>query len=183
MDVNQEITDLFPQFDPDLISEIIEHGTILELEENTEILREGQYVKVIPIVLEGLIKVFTRHEDRELLLYYIQPKESCIMSFAASLKNEPSKIYATTEEKTQALLLPVDFVNKWIVQYPDINQLFFQQFNHRYKDLLETINHVLFNRMDIRLYDYLREKSRITGNTRLFSVHRLWTRQIATRWT
>lgn len=34
-------------------------------------LREGQYVKVIPIVLEGLIKVHTRYEDKELLLYCI----------------------------------------------------------------------------------------------------------------
>jgi len=180
MDIDQDIRRLFPQFDPDLTSEIVRHGKVMELDENIEILREGQYVKVIPIVFDGLIKVYTRHEDRELLLYYIQPGESCIMSFAASLKNEPSKIYASTEEKTKALVLPVEFVGKWIVQFPDINQLFFQQFNNRYKDLLETINHILFDKMDKRLFDHLVEKSKLTGNNPLVISHRQIANELGT---
>ena len=163
---------LFPHFSSDLIAEIEKHAAILDLPSGTEILREGQYVKVVPVVLEGLIKVYTRHEDRELLLYYIQPGESCIMSFSASLKNEPSRIFASTEENTRALALPVDMVGNWVDQYPDINQLFFHQFNVRYKDLLETINQVLFNKMDIRLFDYLKEKASVTGKNPLVISHR-----------
>jgi CRP/FNR family transcriptional regulator len=145
---------------------------IKELPKENEILREGQYIKVIPIVIDGLIKVFTRHKDKELLLYYIRPNESCIMSFSASLKNEPSKVFAITEEDTTALLLPVDKVSNWITQFPDINALFFQQYNLRYSELLDTIHHVLFDKMDSRLFEYLKEKVRVTNNNPLKLSHR-----------
>lgn len=166
------ITQALHYLSPDLVSEISASAIIKEIPKDNEILREGQYVKVIPIVLEGLIKVFTRHKDKELLLYYIRPKESCIMSFSASLKNEPSKVFAITEEETTALLLPVERVSDWINQFPDINTLFFQQYNLRYSELLDTIHHVLFDKMDQRLLDYLKEKVRVTNNNPLKLSHR-----------
>lgn len=170
----------FSNLSPELLIEIEREGTIQELPADMEILRAGQYVKVIPIVLDGLIKVFNRHEDKELLLYYIKPNESCIMSFSASLKNEPSRVYAQTEESTKALLLPVDSVTKWIKQYPDINSLFFQQYNMRYGELLDTINHVLFDKLDKRLYDYLKEKSSLTGKNPIKISHRQIANELGT---
>ena len=119
------ISQTLPFLRPELIKHMEESGTVANIPKNTEILKAGQYVPVIPIVLDGLIKVFTSYEDRDLLLYYIQPKESCIMSFAASLKNEPSNVFAVTEEDTTALLLPVEHVTKWTREFPDINTLFF----------------------------------------------------------
>jgi len=163
---------LFPLFPDDLLEEINQNSILKTIPEDTEILREGQYIKVIPIVISGLIKVFTRYEERELLLYYIKPNESCIMSFSASLKNQPSKIFAVTEENTEALLLPVDKVVGWTRQFPDINTLFFQQFNIRYSELLDTINHLLFDQLDKRLYDYLLRKSALTNTNPLKISHR-----------
>ena len=151
----ENITAYLSHLNPDLVEQINKTAIYQEIPKNTEILRQGQYVKVIPLVLEGLIKVFTRYEDRELLLYYIQPEESCIMSFSAGIENEPSTIYAETEEDTKALLLPVQEVSNWIKQYPGLNTLFFQQYKQRYYELLESIHHVLFNKMDKRLYDHL----------------------------
>lgn len=170
---NTDIAQALSHLNAELREEIIEHSSTMEIPAGTEILREGQYVKVIPIVLSGLIKVFSRHEDRELLLYYITPNESCIMSFSSSLKNDPSPVFAITEEDTTALLLPVSKVSVWSQNFPDINALFFQQFNKRYSDLLETINHVLFNKMDVRLFNYLNERSKLTKKNPIKVSHRL----------
>lgn len=178
--MSEKIPTALAHLDPELAQQIISHSTTLDISKNTEILRDGQYVKVIPIVLEGLIKVFTRHEDKELLLYYIQPNESCIMSFAAGLKNQPSRVFAITEEDTQALLLPIDKVTQWIKQFPDINTLFFQQYNIRYSELLDTINHVLFHKMDTRLFNYLKEKSRLTGKNPIKISHRQIANELGT---
>jgi CRP/FNR family transcriptional regulator len=169
---NPEINRALSYLNPDLVSKITKAAFTKEIPVDTEILREGQFVKVIPIVLNGLIKVFTRHKDRDLLLYYIRPNESCIMSFAASLKNEPSKVFALTEEDTTALLLPVDKVSNWIKQYPNLNDLFYQQYNLRYTELLDTIHHVLFEKMDTRLHDYLKEKVNLTNKNPLKISHR-----------
>jgi len=180
MSQEQDISKAFPYLNPLLVSQMMKVSFMKEIPKNTEILREGQFVKVIPIVLEGLIKVFTRHNDKELLLYYIRPEESCIMSFSASLKNEPSRVFAYAEKETTALLLPVDKVSHWIKEYPNFNNLFYQQYNLRYSELLDTIHHVLFEKMDTRLYDYLKEKVQLTGDNPLKVSHRLIASELGT---
>lgn len=158
-----EIKKFLPGFENELLEEIASHGQIKEVPEGVEILKEGQYVKVIPIVLEGLVKTFTRAEEKELLLYYIGPAQSCIMSFSAGLTNAPSRIFALTEDPSLLLLLPSEKLAKWVKQYPQINELFFQQYNLRYTEMLDTINSLLFDKLDQRLYNYLLEKSKLKG--------------------
>ena len=172
MDLAVQIKQQFPHFNSDLISEIIKHAIEKEIPKDTELLREGQFIKVIPLVLNGVIKVFTRHEDKELLLYYIKPNESCIMSFSAGINNQPSKIYATTEEDSHLLLIPADKLGQWTKQFPDFNSLFFLQYNLRYSDLLDTINSLLFEKLDKRVFDYLKEKVAVTQNNPLKISHR-----------
>jgi CRP/FNR family transcriptional regulator len=180
MITNTNISQALSHLNPELISEILTSAITKEIPEKNTILREGQYVKVIPIVMSGLIKVFTRHKDKELLLYYIRPNDSCIMSFAAGLKNEPSKVFAITEQDTSALLLPVDKVSIWTRQFPDINALFFQQYNLRYSELLDTIHQVLFDKMDKRLFDYLQKKMTLTNKNPLKISHRQIANELGT---
>ncbi|WP_436515913.1 Crp/Fnr family transcriptional regulator [Ekhidna sp. To15] len=165
---------------PELLNKIEMSSVIKDIPKGTEILREGQFVKVIPIVLEGLVKVFSRYREKELLLYYIRSHESCIMSFAASLQNDPSKIHAVTEEDSRILLLPVNEVASWIKQFPSINSLFYQQYNLRYSELLDTISHVIFDKMDKRLLDYLTERSKLTKHNPIKVSHQQIANELGT---
>ena len=140
-------------------------GILKEFPAGTELLREGQYVKVIPIVFDGLVKVMGCFDDKDLLLYYIRPKESCIMSFSAILDNTPSKILAITEEDTTALLLPSQSIEKWVRDFPAFNRLFYQQFHQRYEDMLQTIRALFYDRLDQRLLSYLRQKAALKGHS------------------
>lgn len=169
-----------PSLPLSLREEILKMGIRKEVPAGTELLREGQYVKVIPLVLDGLVKVFSRYEERELLLYYIEPVESCVMSFSAGLWNLPSKVFAITEEPSDLMLLPVQHVNEWVRKYPTLNQLFFGQFNKRYEDLLFTIHQVLFQRMDERLLSYLRERAERLGTNLLDLRHHQIARELGT---
>jgi len=161
-----------PFLEDDLLLEIADYGEWIELEPGMQLLREGQYVKVIPIVMTGLVKVFTQFENKELLLYYIRPSESCIMSFSAILNNDPSKIFAITEELSQLLLIPAEKINPWLKAYPKLNSLFYQQYDIRYAELIETIHQLLFNRLDQRIYDYLLELSQVKSNRLVKVKHR-----------
>jgi len=162
----------FQLLKPELAQKIADMAEEVTLPPGKEILKEGQYIKVIPLVIEGLIKVSTRYEDKELLLYYIQPGESCIMSFSASLKNSPSKIFAITEETTRALLIPADKTEQLSWQYPGFSQLFFHLYNLRYVDLLDTINHLIYDTLDNRIYKYLQDKQKFTGKSIIQLTHR-----------
>ncbi len=166
------IKTFLPYIHSELQQAFAQYGTVKEIPAGTEIIHEGQSIKQIPVVLEGLVKVYTRNEDRELLLYYIEARESCVMSFLAGLKNIPSRIFATTEEPTKILLLPSDRVQQWIHQYPQLNSLFYDLYNTRYTELIDTLNQLIFQKLDSRLFDYLKEKSRVRGQSTLTLRHR-----------
>lgn len=167
-----EIYRVLKNLNPQLEKEVSENSSIIEVTRNTEVMHEGQYVKAIPFVTKGLIKVFTRNEDKELLLYYIRPNESCIMSFDACMKNSPSKVYASAEENSSVLLLPADKVFKWMKKYPEMNSIFFQQYNIRYNELIQMVNELLFEKMDQRLIKYLKTKTEISKKNPVKLSHR-----------
>jgi len=169
-----------PFIGSDLQEAFSQEGTLMSFESDAEILREGQSVKMIPIVLEGLIKVYTRNEDRELLLYYIEPSESCVMSFLAGIKNKPSKIFAVTEKPTKVILLPSQKVEGWIYRYPALNTLFYDLYNNRYSELIDTLNQLIFQKLDGRLFDYLKEKSRVKSTNLLNLRHREIAQELGT---
>lgn len=156
---------------PQLVDKIIEVSEIKNIPNGTEILKEAQYVKVLPIVLDGLVKVYSRFEEKELLLYYIEPSQSCVMTFYAALKNTPSKVFATTEEDSKILLIPVNYLPNWLRDYPDFNELFYNQFNLRYSELLDTIGHLLLDKMDKRLFDFLKKKLLLSNNNSIKMSH------------
>jgi CRP/FNR family transcriptional regulator len=115
MRFNKKILSFLPK---ELQDKILLESTIEQFPKGTKILKEEQYVKVLPIVIEGLVKVNSSFNEKELLLYYIEPSQSCVMSFYAALKNTPSRVFAETEEDSTILLLPVKYLPKWLKEYP-----------------------------------------------------------------
>lgn len=166
------LTEMLPQIDSGILDAFSREGVVKEFPKGSEILQEGQSVKLIPIVLKGLLKVCTRNEDKELLLYFIEPSESCVMSFMAGMKNVPSKVFASAEQNTTLLLLPTNKVMLWTQQFPQFNYLFFDLYNTRYSELVSTLTDLLFQKLDKRLLDYLTERSRVGNTTALNLRHR-----------
>ena len=156
----------------ELTSEIIEFSQVMEVPKNTIILDTGQYVKVLPLVLKGVVKVFSKYEEKEILLYYLKEKETCVMSYMSCIKNSPSRILAKTEEDSILLALSSDKIQYLTDKYPKFNLLFQNQFDKRYSDLLLTINQLIFNKLDIRVYDFLKQKKSITSKATLKITHK-----------
>jgi len=167
----QEIKKTLSFLPKTLVEEIVEFSNLVTIEKETEIVREGQYIKVIPIVIKGLVRVFSRYEDKELLLYYVKQDESCVMSFSAGMNEMPSNVVAVTETDSTILLIPVDKVKTWIGEYKDFNNMFYSQYNSRYSELILAMNHVLFDKIDKRLYDYLTAKIKLTNENPIKISH------------
>jgi len=155
-----------------LLTEILKHSDIVTFEPGTELVREGQFVKVVPLVLSGLVKVYTKTEEKELLLYYIKPDQSCIMSFSSAIHRDKSKIFALTEDVSSILLLPSDKINNWINAFPALNLLFYNQYDLRYNELIDTINNLIYNKLDKRILDYLQTKSKLSGKNPIKISHK-----------
>lgn len=163
-----------------LVLSILEESDLKKFQKDTVLIREGQYLKHLPVIIDGMVKVYSQYDDKELLLYYIKPKQSCIISFAAATYNQPSKIFAITEEESKILLLPTNKVGEWTSRFPRFSQLFFDLYNQRYLDLLDTINQLVFQALDQRILSYLIEKSKLLDSDIIKITHRLIANDLGT---
>jgi CRP/FNR family transcriptional regulator len=152
-------------FEPDLIREIETKSKVLKVKGGDVILDIGQTVRSIPIIIEGSVKV-TRMDEagRELLLYYINPNESCAMTFTCCMQQFPSEIRAVAEEDVIMLALPVSVMDEWLVKFPTWKSFVMRAIRGRFNELLKTIDQIAFQKLDERLTIYLKEKSSHTGS-------------------
>jgi CRP/FNR family transcriptional regulator, anaerobic regulatory protein len=104
-----------------------------------------------------------------MLLYYISPGETCIMSFLGAVCNERSKIRAVVVEPAEITLLPLDKAMTWIRTRPDWLDFIFSLYNKRFEELLAVVNAIAFQKMDERLWDLLQKKAQ-TLRTREFAL-------------
>jgi len=155
-----------------LSKEIYASGQVKSFPAGAIILNINDYIKSIPIVLSGSIKVIRTDEDgREILLYYIKPTESCIMSVLAGLNENTSKIKAIVEEEAELLLIPVSKASEWIRRFPEWTDFIFALYQKRFEELLDVVNAVAFQKVDVRLLHLLRQKSSLFQSREISVTH------------
>lgn len=143
-----------------LNKEVFQSGQIKSFSAGSVILNIESYIRSIPIVLSGSIKIVkTDYEGKEMLLYYIKPGESCIMSLLAGINSNTSKIKAIVEEDAELLLIPIDKAKIWIKEFPEWTDFIFELYQKRFEELLDVVNSVAFQKTDARILHLLRQKS------------------------
>lgn len=168
-------------FEAELLAELKSKGKLVSVPAGSFILRIGDTVKQIPIVLSGLLKVSRLEEDgRELLLYSIKPIESCAMTFTCCMQQYPSEIQAVAEEDCELLVVPVGVMDEWLVKYPTWKAFIMKTIRSRFHELLNTIDQVAFHKLDERLVNFLREKSKNSGSALINLSHEQIAANLAT---
>lgn len=148
------------------------YGFSKRFKEGDVILAENAYIKAIPIVTNGSVKVMRTDADgREILLYYIKAGESCIMSFLGGIHNDTSKVKALAEEDTEVLFIPVDKINSLIKEYPEWLDYIFRLYHQRFEELLAVVNAVAFKKLDERLLSFIKRKCELTNSHTLYVTH------------
>jgi CRP/FNR family transcriptional regulator len=157
---------------PELKAKLSELGFQKTFEENEVILRESSYIKAIPIVLQGSLRVMRTEEDgRELLLYYIKAGESCIMSFLGGIHDDTSKINAVAEEKTELLLIPIDKISLLVKDFPEWLDYIFKLYHKRFEELLDVVDAIAFKKLDERILDFVKNKAKLSNSKVINLTH------------
>ena len=160
------------QFTERLEHEMSRFGQVKTFPAGSVILSEASYIQALPIVLKGSPRVMRMDEDgREILLYYIQPGESCIMSFLGGLHQETSKVRAIVEEDAEILFVPVDKTSAWLKEFPEWTDYIFKLYHKRFEELLEVVNGIVFKRLDERILQLLRQKSEVLKSREIKITH------------
>ncbi|REC41600.1 MULTISPECIES: Crp/Fnr family transcriptional regulator [Chryseobacterium] len=166
---------------PELVEKLYLNGNKKTYNEGDIILDENSSIRSIPIVMKGMIKVIRTEEDgREILLYYIQAGESCIMSFLGGMHNEKSIVKAEVEEDAEILFLPVDKVSLFIKEYPEWLDYIFRLYHKRFEELLDIINAIAFKKVDERLLNLLIKKTEISQSKTIIITHEQLANELGT---
>ncbi|MEN8187668.1 MAG: Crp/Fnr family transcriptional regulator [Bacteroidota bacterium] len=174
MKVSEILKEKFPQlaFAPDLIEEIIENGSVHRYEKDTVILKENSYVKYFPLVLSGLVKIYKEEENgNELLLYYIKPGETCIVSVISAENDVKVPVKGVIEEDVETFILPKKILYDLRKKYPEWNLFIYNSFNDKFEEVIEMIKVVTFSNKEKRLYDFLVKKSELNNSNEVCKSH------------
>lgn len=158
--------------DPLLLQALLDQGTVHTFDQGKTITEPGQFIKMVPIVLEGTIKILRTDEDgKELFLYYLEKGETCALSLTCCSASKPSEIKAVAEENTKILGVPVQLHEQWMDRFKQWKDFVSSTYQNRFQELLVALDAVAFKRMDERLMRYIITKMKQSKSNELNTTH------------
>ncbi len=164
-----------------LRAEFDQVGIKLDFNTGDIIIEPNKYIKVIPILLKGTIKVIREtNEGNELILYYIKAGQSCAVSLSTSLMNKLSNIKAIAEEKVELIAIPSSASVKWYDSYASWRMFVLRTMDNRYDEIINALDSVAFKKIDERLMDYLKAKTEAVQSNILNITHQEIANELST---
>ena len=159
-------------FEPALLQEIQQFGTWQSFKEGDLIMDYGKYIRMMPIIIKGTIKVLRLDENgNEILLYYLSSSESCSMAYSCCIEAKKSEVKAIAEDEVELIAIPHLKLDEWLCAYTSWKNYIMRSFNERFIELLKSIESIAFHKLDERLIAYLKEKQRHTGSSVIKASH------------
>ncbi len=168
-------------FEPALLKEMQQFGVIQNFNEGDLIMDYGKYIRMMPVILKGTIKVYRLDDEgNEILLYYLSSNESCSMAYSCCIEAKKSEVKAIAEEDVELIAIPHIKLDEWLCKYTSWKNYIMRSFNDRFIELLKSIESIAFHKLDERLVEYLKEKQRLSGSSVIKASHNLIADELAT---
>ena len=171
--MQQELTQLYANvFQPELLEEIDNIAVKKEVKAGDVLINIGDYVRSMPLLINGVIKISRKNEEgNELLLYFLEKGETCAMTLTCCVAHHKSEIKAVAEMDTELLMIPVQKMEEWSSNYKSWRNFVFDSYHNRLMEVLQSIDNIAFSNLDERLVKYLQEKEKITESKTLHLTH------------
>jgi CRP/FNR family transcriptional regulator len=104
------------------------------------------------LVLSGSVRVQQRSESgREILLYRVHAGESCVLTTACMLTEDPYSAEAIAETDVEAVAIPRQVFDDLAGRSSVFRSFVFRAYAQRIADLFAVIDDIVFRRLDVRL--------------------------------
>jgi CRP/FNR family transcriptional regulator len=156
----------------ELIQEIHSIGVYKEISEGQSLIEIGDYIKSMPLLISGAIKIL-REDDKgdELILYFLERGDTCAMTLACCMGQTKSEIRAVAETDAQLIMIPIQKMSEWMEKYKSWQNFILQSYHSRMTEMLEAIDTIAFLKMDKRLLKYLRDKAMVNHDDIINVTH------------
>ena len=159
-------------FEKELINEICTSGKLIKFPADQIIIDIGDKIQNMPLVITGSVRIMTEDEEgRELLLYYLELGDTCAMTLNCCSRSTKSVIRAVTEEPCEILMVPIEKMDIWMVNYKSWRNFVLESYNTRLNEMLESIDSLAFHNMEERILKYLKDRAMVLGDDVLKITH------------
>ncbi|MGG5506002.1 MULTISPECIES: Crp/Fnr family transcriptional regulator [unclassified Myroides] len=159
-------------FEAKLLDEIIEVSTIKDFTEGERLMEIGEYIKKIPLLLAGAIKIIREDQkEGEIVLYYIEEGDTCAMTLTCCLGETKSQVRSIAEKDGSVILVPVGKMDDWLVRYKSWRNFVLNSYNNRMNEMLSAIDSLAFMNMEERLCKLLQDKAKIYNSKFIHNTH------------
>lgn len=149
------------------------------------VFRPGDPVEGFAIVLDGRIEVFlTGQNGREILLYAVEPGQSCVQTTLGLLGEAIYSTEAITATPTRVVIIPRPLFLRLINEAPDFRQMVFAAFATRMGGMIELMERVSFQSVECRLAGWLcarAENGRVNATHQEIATHIGSAREVVSR--
>jgi CRP/FNR family transcriptional regulator, anaerobic regulatory protein len=168
--INRKLAQIFS--DTQFVNEI-KKNQILDFEPGDVIVDYDKFIRIIPLILEGSVKVYRVDESgNEIFLYYLEEGQTCALTMSCCNAINKSQIKAIAEEKTKILAIPIDNHNQWLDGFRTWKDFVAKTYQARFQELLRTIDEIAFHNMDSRLLNLIKTKSKQLNSNEIFITHK-----------
>ena len=159
-------------FEEDLLDEIAKVGVYKDFNADDYLIEIGDYIKSMPLLLTGAIKILREDENGdELLLYFLERGDTCAMTLTCCMGQSKSRIRAIAETNGAMLMIPIEKMEEWLTKYKTWRNFVFESYTIRLNEMLEAIDTLAFMNLDERSYKYLTDKAKAIGDTEIKNTH------------
>ncbi|WP_421871075.1 Crp/Fnr family transcriptional regulator [Marinoscillum sp.] len=160
------------QIEPKLAEEIMTIGRLKKVKAGGVVISPESDSNEMPIVLEGLLKVMRQDKNgNEVFLYFLEGGETCAMSITCCIEGKKKAFHVVAEEDSILWMVPMGHIDSWVARYPSFRKFVFEAYQTRFDEMLNTIDSVVFLKMDERLYKYLLDKKQASGTFVINKTH------------
>ncbi len=129
-------------------------------------MKTGQYFKSAVLIVSGRVKLYREGEEgNEYFMYFLDPGSACALSMLCATRNQASEVMAVAVEETEAILIPIQHMDKLMSNYKSWYHFVLGTYRSRFEELLSVIDNIAFKNMDERLEWYLKRQSETLGKT------------------
>jgi len=165
--MNEDWIGRFPalaSLEPDVRKTLGERSRVVSLPAGETVFRGGDECRNYLLVLEGSVRVqMTAESGREIVLYRVDPGETCVLTTACLLAHEAYSAEGVTESPVRAATIPAGVFHEALGRSPVLREFVFKTYGARIADLMLLVEEVAFKRIDLRLAGFLSERADADG--------------------
>ena len=154
--------------EPEARDRLEKAARIMELPAGTTLFRPGDLCENYMVVLQGSARVtLTSESGREILLYRVEPGQSCVLTTAALMAGDDYEAEGETESDVVALVIPQPAFRELLAASEAFRRFVFSSFAVRLRDLIGLVGEVAFARLDRRLAAFLLRRADDAGRVEM----------------